>query len=256
MLRKCLAISLFALLFCSAAVDARTIYVTRHGQVGDKNFYDPVVRETKITEMGKDQANRVAKFIAGKKFDGNIYVSPFYRTIETGVVIAEHFGKRKVILEPGLQEMAHGRARKCMNLKEITERFPGAFVPGKAFTDNWRIGGEDPAARLVRVEKMFERLLKEDKGDIIVVSHGATVNSMVTALNKRRIKGVKAVKGMAWNCSLFIFELNDKDQVTSAVYTTEYMPDEMLTHNFKLTKIPRPDDPRYAKPAPKKSKKK
>ena len=42
----------------------------------------------------------------------------------------------------------------------------------------------------------------------------------------------------------------------NAVYTTEYMPDEMLTHNFKYTKIPRPDDPRYAKPAPKKSKKK
>ena len=255
MLKK-LVVSLFVLLCGAAALDARTIYITRHGQVGDRAFYDPVVKETKITEMGRDQANRVAKFIANRKFDGNIYVSPFYRTIETGIVIAGHFGGRKVILEPGLQEMAHKRAGRCMSLKEITERFPGAFVPGKAFTDNWRLGGEDPAARLVRVEKMFERLLAEDKGDIIVVSHGATVGSMVKALNKRCIKGVNPIKGMAWNCSLFIFELNDKDQVTSAVYTTEYMPDEMLTHNFKLTKIPRPDDPRYAKPAPKKSKKK
>ena len=255
MLKK-MILSLFVLLCGAAALDARTIYITRHGQVGDRAYYDPVVKENKITEMGKDQANRVAKFIAAKKFDGNIYVSPFYRTIETGVVIAEHFGKRKVILEPGLQEMAERPARKQMGLKEIEERFPGAFVPGSAFTDDWRLGGEDRNARLVRVEKMFERLLKDDKGDIIVVSHGATVNSMVTALNKRCVDGVKPIKGMAWNCSLFIFELNDKDQVISAVYTTEYMPDEMLTHNFKVTKIPRPDDPRYAKPAPKKSRKK
>ena len=143
-----------------------------------------------------------------------------------------------------------------MGLKDIQDRLPGKVVPGKYFTDDWRIGGENNDARLVRVSNMFDRLLKEDKGDILLVSHGGTVISMYKAMNLRLAKGVKPVKGIVWNCSLFILELNDQNQVVSASYTTEYMPDEMLTNNFKAPKIPRPDDPRYAKPVPKKIKNK
>ena len=244
MLKK-LILSLFVLLCGAVVLQARTVYITRHAQKqGDK-----------ITELGKEQAGLLGTYLAGKKFNGNIYVSPFFRTIQTGAAIAEKSDGRKVILEPALQEIAFGKKHKVMGLKDIQDRLPGKVVPGKYFTDDWRIGGENNDARLVRVSNMFDRLLKEDKGDILLVSHGGTVISMYKAMNRRLAKGVKPVKGIVWNCSLFIFELNDQNQVVSASYTTEYMPDEMLTNNFKAPKIPRPDDPRYAKPKAKKVKK-
>ena len=237
-----------------SSLAGRTVYITRHGQVGDTEYFDKAVREIKLTPLGKEQAQMLAEYLTDvKKFRGTVCVSPLYRTIETGIYIADRLNG-KVILEPGIQEVAPGKTRRGMNWKEIESRFPGKTVSGKVFTDDWRLSQENPAARLVRVSNALDRILSEHRGDLLLVAHAAIVGDLVSSMNGRCRTGVSKVKGTAWNCSLFIFELDENDHVIQASYTTEYMPDEKVTSNFRTPKIPRLDDSRYENRAVKKEK--
>ena len=239
------------ILFClllPAAVSARKVYITRHGQVNPKeSFRKNKVRELALTGLGVTQAEALAKFLVEKqKFNGKIYVSPFYRTIQTGVTVAELL-KTQVILEPGIQEIAPGvRPGKTMDLKTIQAFFPEMTVPGKRYQDPWRLFAEDGKARYNRVEKALNAILAEEKGDVLLVSHGGIVGNLVNVLNKRPAsKQVQYTKGISWNCALFIFELDENDKKVKGVFTTEFMEDKNLTSNFRCPKIERPDDSRY-----------
>jgi broad specificity phosphatase PhoE len=224
---------------------ARTIYVTRHGQVGDRNYFDKSVKEIKLTPLGIEQAKLLAEYLTKKlKFNGTIYVSPLYRTIETGIFTANLIHK-KVILEPGIQEIAPQKTPRGMTLKEIQARFPNQTIPGKTFIDKWRLSFENNAARQKRVGETLDRILAESTGDLLLVGHGGIVGNLVVEFNKRLAPGAKEIKGIAWNCSLFTFELNDQNQVVKSSYTTKYMDDSKVTNNFRKPKIPRPNDPRY-----------
>ena len=227
------------LLVSAIFLEARHIYVTRHGQVG---YPVKAISETRLTELGIKQAQQLGRYLTGtRKFNGVIYASPFYRTTETALYTAELLHK-KVLLEPGIQEIAQAPkpSPRGMTLKEINGYFPGKTLPGKRFADNWRLCGETSQMRFQRVSRALEAILKEEKGDILLVGHGASVNDLVKALNnKRPSRKVKPAKGTVWNCSLFIFELNEKEDVINAEYTTAFMKKEELTNNLKKEKTPR-----------------
>ena len=231
----------------TATAGARNIYVARHGQVG---IGIKAISETRLTDLGIEQAQQLADYLVNKrKFNGKIYVSPFYRTTETASYTAKLLNQ-KMILEPGIQEMAPHKtpSPRGMTLKEINGYFPGKTVPGKRYRDPWRLCQEDNRKRFFRVSKALEEILAEEKGDILLVCHGASVGDLVKALNnKRPSRNVKPVKGMAWNCVLFAFELNSRNEVIKGEYITDFIPEKNLTNNFKAPKIPRPDDPRYQK---------
>ena len=228
-------------------LSARTVYVTRHGQVDGKTRVSKKVREPALTELGQNQAQALAAYLVEKrKFNGKIYVSPFYRTIQTGVAVGERL-KTKVILEPGLQEVAQGpRPSSSMDLVTIRGFFPEMTFPGKRYKDPWRLFAEDGKKRNARVVRALEAILAEEKGDILLVGHGGIIGPLVNVLNKKRISSkVQWTRGHAWNCALYIFELDENNRTVKGSYTTEYMADKDLTSNFRCPKIERPDDPRY-----------
>ena len=227
------------------SLEARTIYVTRHGQ----REKGPIkaIREPALTKLGIQQAQALADYLVHKrKFKGVVYTSPFYRTVETAIYTGKLL-KKKVILEPGIQELAtiSHPAPPGMSFAQIESYFPGLTVRGKRFKDQWRLCKESHLQRSVRVAKALEEILAEEKGDILLVGHGASVGDLLQALNLKRIKGVRKIKGTAWNCALYIFELNDREQVVSGRYTTEFMNDKDVTNNFRCPKIERPNDPQY-----------
>lgn len=227
-------------------LSARTIYITRHAQVGPAI---KEIKETRITEdLGVIQAQKLANYLVNKiKFNGTVYASPFYRTTETAIYTAKLLNK-KVILDPGLQELATSAkpAPPGMKLSQIKSYFGDITVPGKRYKDGWRLCKENLKMRRQRVAKALDAILAETKGDILLVTHGAGVGDLTRALKDRAInKKVKKLKGMAWNCALYIFELNDKGEVISGKYTTEFLDDMELTNNFRSPKIERPADKRY-----------
>lgn len=238
-----LGFALTALVFLP--LPARTVYVARHAQVG---IGIKEISETRITEdLGVTQAKKLADHLVRKlKFNGTIYASPFYRTTETATYTAALLNK-KVILEPGLQEMApyHRPAPRGMTLKQLNFYFGKKVVPGNRYKDGWRLCRETLEMRRVRVAKALDAMLAETKGDLLLVTHGAGVidlNKIMTA----RVAGKKRkLKGSAWNCALYAYKLNDKNEVTGYFYTTEFMDDTEVTSNFRCPKIERPDDKRY-----------
>ena len=222
---------------CAAA--PRMVYVARHGQVGDKNRRDAKINEHKLTVLGEEQARKLAGFLTdGCSFKGAVVVSPFYRTIQTALPVADALGTVP-ILDPGFQEIAPQEkpTPRGMTLAEIEERFPRRTRPGSAYADNWRLCREDDRARERRVAAALDRVLAEiPHGDVLIVSHAGTVNTLVRVLNARRADGVKAVKNLPWNCSLFIFELDGTGKVVKSRFTTEYLPDDRCTDNLRRTK--------------------
>ena len=227
-------------------LSARTIYVTRHAQVGT---VIKEIKETKITEdLGVIQAQKLANHLVNKlKFNGDIYASPFYRTTETAIYTAKLLNK-KVILDPGLQELATSAkpAPPGMKLSQIKSYFGDITVPGKRYKDGWRLCKEPLPMRRQRVAKALDAILAETQGDVLLVTHGAGVGDLDRALKARaNNKKVKKMKGTAWNCALYIYELNDKGEVISGKYTTEFLDDMELTNNFRSPKIERPTDKRY-----------
>ena len=240
---------IFTLLLAVLSVlplSARTVYVARHAQVG---IGIKEIRETRITEdLGVIQAQKLADFMVKKlKFNGTIYASPFYRTTETALYTAKLLNK-KVILEPGLQEMAPSKkpSPPGMTLKKINSFFGDKVTPSKRYADGWRLCQENNAMRRIRVAKALDAILAETEGDVLLVSHGACVNDLNKIFRERRAtKKVKIIKGNAWNCALYIYEINDKNQMIGGRYTTEFMADTELTSNFRCPKVERPDDKRY-----------
>ncbi|MFR6032284.1 MAG: histidine phosphatase family protein [Bacilli bacterium] len=81
------------------ARDYIKIIVARHAQ-------RPSGGDPSLSKLGREQAQMLAERIKSIGFDGKIYVSPYLRTVETGVAIARLFGQ-KVLLEPSIQERTH-----------------------------------------------------------------------------------------------------------------------------------------------------
>ena len=214
---------------------ARTIYVARHGQVGDKNYFDNV-SGLKLMPLGREQAQLLAHYLIKKcRFNGTIIASPFYRTIETSLPTAKLLEK-KVILDPGLQEMNRGSSISGMTFIQIEERFPGMTVKGRSFTEPWRIANEPDETRTKRTAKALKRILEDNPGDLLLVTHGAIVGDIRKIMNEK-LPRKKQASGMVWNCSLWIYELDDNGQVQSARGTTEFLQDEKVTNNCKAGKL-------------------
>ena len=243
---KTLILSLLLTASSLLPLSARTVYVARHAQVG---IGIKEIKETRITEdLGVAQAKKLADFMVNKlKFNGEIYASPFYRTTETATYTAGLL-KKKVILEPGLQEMAPYKkpSPPGMDLAKIKSFFGDKVEPGKRYKDGWRLYQENNQKRRIRVEKALDEILKETKADVLLVSHGACVNDLNKIFRERRLsKKVKVIRGSAWNCALYIYEIDDQNKLIGGRYTTEFMEDTELTNNFRCPKVERPNDKRY-----------
>ena len=207
---------------------ARKLYITRHGQVGFPEYHDHEVRETMLTPLGQEQAHLLGIHLKNvQKFNGTILVSPILRTIETGVIIADILGK-KVILETGIQEVNRTHHVNGMTLEQIEKRFHGKYIPGRNFSWPWRVTNENPEIWSKRYIREMDRIFKEYSGDLLLVTHGGGVSSMVAELCRR---GDLVTRGIGYNCSLFIFELDENDLPVSVTYVINYIPREKITSN-------------------------
>ena len=209
-------------------VQARKILITRHGQVGFEEYFDHEVKELKLTPLGREQAALLGNYLKNVcQFDGKILVSPILRTVETGVIIGDVLNK-KVVLEPGIQEVNTGDNTRCMNIAEFEARFSGKFTTAKNFTHPWRVVNENPEIWRKRYIREMDRILTEYDGDLLLVTHGGGIGSMVHELCRR---GNLKVPGLGFNCALFIFELDENNTVLSTKYVIDYIPHADVTDN-------------------------
>ena len=241
--RILLAALLFAAL--SLCAETKTIYITRHGQRGDPKYQKKFkfCDEDALMPKGEEQAHLLGKHLASLGFNGTIYVSPYYRTLQTATFAASELpSELPMILEPRIQEMVRvkdnsgivGRTKKCLTKKEIKQNFPRVRIPrGMKFP--WRLDNERQAQLDERIGSVIDDILENSSGDVFFVCHGGMMSGVIREMQKR---GAEFPKRKTPNCCLYVFtfDTETKKVVSARDDTLLYLPDDLVTDN--LTQIP------------------
>lgn len=245
---KKIILTFTALLFLclSAFAETRTFYFTRHGQRGDPKYQKKFLNldEDALMPKGEEQAKLLGQYLKSIDFSGAIYVSPYYRTLQTATFAADQFTNQKLIAEPRLQECVGiknltgktGTTKKCLTKKEIQENFPNVSIP-KKMKFPWRLTNESQAQQDARIENLVDELLAKTTGDAFLVCHGGIMGSVVRVMNE---KGAEFPRKKVYNCCLyaFTFDTDTGKVIKSEDLTLEYLPSDMITDNLAYILIP------------------
>lgn len=227
-----LSFSLFA--------DTKTFYFTRHGQRGDPKYQKKFkyCDEDALMPKGIEQATLLGAYLNEKNFNGTIYVSPYYRTLQTATFAANQLPPMPMIIEPRVQENSRVKdnsgkiwyIKNCITKKEIKQNFPNVKF-GKSFKWPWRIENERQAQMDERCGNFIDYMIENCPGDAFVVSHGGILPGFVREMNKR---GAEFPSTKVYNCCLykFVIDCDTKKVISWEDETLNYLPDELITDNL------------------------
>ncbi len=205
--------------------DFRRIYVTRHGQRisgGDPS----------LTPLGKEQAKMLAERIREIGFDGEIYVSPYLRTVQTGAEIAKLCGA-KMILTPEIQERTHKDGVpdiKGRSQAELEKLFPSMIAESPKLPQNWVYSDNRGEKLESRVRAAIDAILKNGSRDFVLVGHKATVKAALEYLCERADCEAEIE---IWNCELAYFVALPDGSVKYVSSGVDFIPPEKVSDNFK-----------------------
>ncbi len=149
-----------------------------------------------LSDLGRRQADRLVAGLSAHLTPAvaAVWTSPLRRAAETAQRVGRAFGL-PVVADPDLREMSLG-AWEGMTLAEIEMAFPGVYA--RWLDDPLAMcpeGGEELSAFAVRTARALERMrTAHPERDVIVVSHGGVIKSMLCAimgLDVRRLFRIK-----------------------------------------------------------------
>lgn len=153
------------------------IYLMRHGETEWNKLTKLQGHEDiELNETGRKQATVVACYYDSINVDV-IYTSPLKRAKETGGIIGRLQGVKHIFEENDLIERDYG-VLSGLTLKERKERYPNGHHP-------------DVESNEMVQERMMTALTKianlNHGKNIIVVSHGSAINSVLAYLTEGKI---------------------------------------------------------------------
>ena len=157
------------------------IILVRHGHTPTTGKILPGrAKGLHLSELGKEQASKVATNLRMLENVTTVYASPMERTLETAKPIASAFGL-KVQRNRGLIEADFGKwtGRKLSDLRklsdwEIVQKNPSLF----RFPD-----GESFIEIQSRMVETITRISDKHRGEIVIaVSHADTIKAFLTAM--------------------------------------------------------------------------
>ena len=187
-----------------------TLYLVRHGQTlfNRRDLVQGWV-DSPLTTLGWRQAHAVADHLADRPLKA-IYASTSERAMDTAETIACRHDGLTVQLRRGLKEMHFGEleARPNAEFFELVAD-PERFFAGVMAGDGQAVaGGERPADYRTRVDAAIAELVDaHPAGEVVVVSHGLTINMILTAAGWE-------TPGPLENCSVSTLRMTDKGSWT------------------------------------------
>jgi broad specificity phosphatase PhoE len=149
------------------------IYLIRHGET-DWNLQGRFQgrEDIALNENGIGQAKRCAAALSKDQFKA-VITSPLSRARRTGEIIAEHLGVKQFIVEEGITE------RDFSKVSGMTPKEREAFyaLGEKDDKEPWEKLSERMLDSLKRYAEQFP------KDNIIMVSHGASINCVLAILS-------------------------------------------------------------------------
>ncbi len=223
------ALGIWAVSFAAQATKDpgfRRICVARHGHRPGGSG-DPA-----LLPLGVEQARLLGERLKSIGFSGNIYASPYLRTVQTAAEAAKVLGVQ-VRLEPRIQEGTHipGLPDAVgLTQAQLEERFPGLIAPEPALKHPWVL--TDNIGKLLekRVETAIDTLLETTKGDLLLVGHKPTVKAALKILSARAKVETRI---NIWNCTLIYFIVDREGRTHFVSAGTDFLPPEQITDNFR-----------------------
>ncbi len=193
-----------------------TVCLVRHG-VTDWNREGRLQgrEDIELNETGRMQARLIAMFL-GKQERDLVMTSPLKRAAETASVIAERLGIEDAIQMPEFVERDYGES-SGMTAEESSRMFPDGDVPGL----------EDRSSVRDRCMRGLQALTREHAGrSIVIVAHGAVINSILAVVSRGEIGTGKTRLGNA--CINLPHFHHGAWEVQSYNSTSHLMPNESL----------------------------
>jgi len=159
----------------------RTLHLLRHGETelsADGTFCGEI--DTPLSEKGHAQAEAAAAHLAPLQLEA-IYVSPKTRARMTAAPLAALTGLDPRI-EDGLREIGYGTwdGRRESEIKENDAATYALWASDPAV--HAPPGGENGYAIAARALPIVDRVTKAHEGNVLLVSHKATIRVIVCAL--------------------------------------------------------------------------
>jgi len=167
------------------------LYLVRHGAT-------PLTTEDKfsgaenvfLSDEGREQAEHLSQRLADDDIHA-IYTSPLDRTKETAEIIARPHNLTP-ILKDGLREISHGHW-EGLTRKEVEERHADEYTAWESdpftFAPEEGESGISVLARALPVIR--EVVVKHKDGNILVVSHKATLRLIISSLLGFDVRGYR-----------------------------------------------------------------
>ncbi|MFE9438034.1 bifunctional RNase H/acid phosphatase [Streptomyces sp. NPDC006602] len=159
-----------------------TFVLLRHGETPltpQKRFSGSGGSDPSLSDVGREQAERVAAALARRGTIQDIVVSPLTRTRETAAAVAARLGL-EVTVEDGLRETDFG-AWEGLTFGEVRERFPDDLTKWLADPEAEPTGGgESFAATATRIAATRDKLVAAYAGrTVLLVTHVTPIKTFV-----------------------------------------------------------------------------
>lgn len=193
---------------------ARVVFVARHGERIDHvnrdwkksapNPYDPF-----LTEKGLAQANALGKYLKSKGKLDHIFVSPFYRTVQTAHQVSLETGT-SLKIEPGLGEYLNPEwfdyVPKVKSVQELSDEFKCIDTSYVGICPPSGLESRDEV--VVRATCTAQWLATKYSGNILFVGHGMTCEFTARGLTGAGLRPYISY------CSLQTCELEENSETT------------------------------------------
>ena len=169
------------------AVHSRRLVLVRHGETylnrhgRDAHLHTPAGKsEMSLTDQGRRQAEALAVSLAGHRFSA-VFCSSAPRCLETlaPFLAAGHFARESVVVHDGLLEIDNDILVLIHHLAG-TARGPGCRPPEFGGS---RVPPETAEEYAARVLSALDEVLAVPNGDVLVVSHHGTNNTLMAMLS-------------------------------------------------------------------------
>lgn len=183
----------------------------RHGK--DDERYRGGWSNLDITDEGKEQAHKLAKYLEKEKLNLNIkkfVTSDLKRCVSTTNIINEYLNL-PVELDSNLKEMNNGDLAGMLNDEALT-KYPNLFFNTLEMNEKYP-NGESPIEFYNRIKDWFYKtidLYKEDNGNIVFVTHSGVINIIYYIIKGRKWSNKEKPFKIS-NCSLHILDISKNE---------------------------------------------
>jgi broad specificity phosphatase PhoE len=138
---------------------------------------DPGIKDPGLTEDGVRQAHSAAEIIASLQRTTRIIASPYWRTLQTAEIIAEHLGL-SVQIDSLVREQAAFSCDVGSPRSALSSRWP-AFVFG-ALAENWWPAETETEEHIRRRSREFHEvtIAEDDWHGTLVVTHWGFIRAL------------------------------------------------------------------------------